>query len=250
MTGDERLALTSGGADTVQFLRRILALSENSDRRVLIDLSAAPDRDTFDQRRYKLYNLFKPAGTSPYWLQTDFDKEPSPKAMRSKLAEANILYVDGGNARRFAEAWRWWFRGTVAQRVREGSLVGAGSGAGALLWFARGHNDARRYEVADGKNWNYTFIHGLGVIPAWATIHWDKPDERGRLRRDLFGATLSSHRKDWHTAIGLDSAAALVCTDGVFEVMQASDKQRSAVHVYQDSPKNPIPRYPGEQFIL
>lgn len=252
LTGNERLVLTSGGGDSTRFFQHMIELSDTTEPRVLIDLSAAPHRQAFDEQRSQLYDYFvQSAGVTPRWLQPEFDRKLSPESTRSELAETDVLYVDNGNARRFADAWPWWFRRVVAERAQEGSLVGAGTGAGALLWFSRGHSNARRHEILPGERWNYTLIKGLGVIPAWATTHWDQEDELGRQRRKTFKSTLSSHRKDWHTAIGLDSAAILVCNNGLLEVAQSRTTPSPAAHVYRAGRSaQPVAYHHNEPFEL
>jgi dipeptidase E len=253
MTGDERMVL-SGGVINRRFFEAAIELTGKDSPLIVIDQSATPDQERFNEKRLLLTNfLARQFGLNPEWLQRSFDKKHSPSDETSLLADADILYVGGGNTRRIHETWSHSFAQQVKQATREGRLVATGASAGALLWFRQAHSDSRQYEVPEGERWNYIRIAGNDVLNAWATVHYSDSDAFGRKRRKAFKTTLASHRIGWETAVGLDSGAALLCVNGLVSALSLQPEARPVptLHVYRnEGPLHPEHMKPGKRFRL
>lgn len=231
MTGDERLVL-SGGVVTDAFFEQAFQLATADDPQVLVDLSAAPDLQTYQEKRDVYYNyLSKVCTRRPNFMQDQSGRPKSNRAISQLLRHADILFVGGGSTRQLLERWSDYTKQAVTERVAAGELVGTGVSAGALLWFEQGHSDTRQYEVQGRQTWRYIMLPGLDTIHAAATVHHGDHDSMGRLRSQAFRQRLK-YSEGWQQAVGLNSTAALLCSDGVFRVLAMRGKRK----IYEPDP--------------
>lgn len=236
MTSQEKLAL-SGGVISKPLFDVAFDLSGADKPRVLVDLNPSTTEAAFCRNQTGLNAFFKKNGITSYdWLRPSFEEIPGATEAADKIEAADILCVLGGSTRRLYQKWHeLGVAGRISERVAEGSLVGCGGSAGAMIWFAAGYSDSNQYEVGEGEKWEYVLVPGMETLPAWVTAHHGDTDAFGRLRSVGFQNSLRNHAGEWKWAVGLDSAAALVCTGGLARAVYLREPSKSATdtaHIY------------------
>lgn len=106
-----------------------------------------------------------------------------PRDMAARVAEADIIYVNGGNTRNLIALWRASGLDVLLREAWERGAILAGVSAGAICWF----DDAQTTSTgAPGP------VSCLGFLPGSCSTHYDSNKDRPpHLRRAVAEGTIS-----------------------------------------------------------
>ncbi|MCC6415680.1 MAG: peptidase E [Opitutaceae bacterium] len=124
------------GEDAPALNRYILGLSRRPNPRIGVLPTASGDYELFLERFDQTFAQYE---CRPFHVC--FFKAPQPD-WRAHLAEADILYVTGGNTRAMLAVWREWGLHEIIRDLYHQGTVLAGGSAGAICWFQQGHTDS------------------------------------------------------------------------------------------------------------
>lgn len=220
LNGEEKLLL-SGSRLSRPFFHTLHDMSGNASPKFLLDLSPSPNDAHFEENKELLIFLMAKNGIKNFqFLQESFEENCPSNQLIEKIDSANIICVGGGSARHTIQNWdNLSITSLLREKVREGSLIGSGGSAGAIIWFDQGYSDSRQYEVVNSARWNHLLIRGTGTLQGWVSPHHSDRDSFGRLRRNGYRRMLQKHSAEWKTAYGIDRAAALICINGMVTAM-------------------------------
>lgn len=240
---NEKLVLTGGmfSKATIDTARDISGVT---NPRLSIDTSPKVSPESYQKSRSVLGKWFADYGKlTPEWLDIE-QPGASPGAAIEQIQATDILVVTGGSTKKAMDRWiQHGVADVIRQRVSSGEMTVHGASAGAMIWFEQGFSDSMSYEISEAK-WSYITTPGMGILPAWITAHHDDTDEYGRDRAEHFRRSLAENHSKWTTALGLESHAVLVCTQGLAKVMDArgDGKYSHDIHIY--TPNNQgLPRH-------
>lgn len=151
---------------------------------------------------------------------------PSHKEIQTKILNADIIYVGGGNALKMMRRWRHLGVDEVLRKAYEQGTVMCGVSAGAYCWFESGHSNAMSFYNPDA--WNYIKVTGLGLLNGTLCAHYDSAT-RGVKRRKKFQDMI---RTRGGIGIALDDNCALICLDNNYKII-ASQHNAQAYKIYK-----------------
>jgi len=134
----------------------------------------------------------------------------SRKEVDRLIADADLIFVGGGNTLRMMKMWRRFGVDTaLLDTAKTKSKVLAGVSAGAICWFEYGHSDSRSFSGKD--EWPYIRVRGLGLVPGTFCPH-----VLGENRLHSFSEMMA---KFGGVGYGADDGTALVIKYGAVCVM-------------------------------
>lgn len=247
----------TGGGISKHMVRTAFELSGKARPKFVVDPGPLTSSDLFDEKREHFAKFFEKFVGKVTWLQNSFDEPVSESRLHDTISAADIYMVFGGSTWRGYEQWeRLGIKDLILSRVRNGDMVATGGSAGAMIWFDTGYSDSRSYEVPEGQRWNYIGVQASGLLPSWVTAHYKDTDKFGRHRGTGFRRFLSYHAGEWKTALGMETAAGLVCYDGLAWAMDVRPPERcepplQTVHVFRaEEGASPQTLVPGEIISL
>ncbi len=141
-----------GLGETEPMDRELISLANKENPLALFIPTASGDDELYIREFELTYDRY---GCRTEVLRLHSDDNPS------KIAEADVIYVGGGNTKMMLELWRE--TGTDAaltQHLKAGKPAG-GLSAGALCWFRVGNSDWPQYEGIPGVNTDRLDCMGL-----------------------------------------------------------------------------------------
>ncbi|MDB5184134.1 MAG: hypothetical protein JWO07_815, partial [Candidatus Saccharibacteria bacterium] len=237
MSGKEKMVL-SGGAYSEITVAAAIDLSGSSKPQLLIDTSPKENKAKRDASRSALTKWFDQnyRSVTPEFLHLEDPNEPIT-AIGDKLESADVLMVTGGGTMQGLDRWqRLGVADQIRRRVQAGQMAIHGASAGAMIWFEQGYSDS--LSTVNPRDWQYIVTPGMGVVPAWIMAHHEDSDELGREKSTQFRQALSDNEGRWSHALGIETGAALVCSEGLGYVLAASKSTRypSDVILYTPNP--------------
>lgn len=235
MTLENEKLLLSGGLANDTLFERGLEISGADDPKLLFDFSGIVDSSQlrYFTRQYTQFfrNEFGIGLTLNNFLQNSSGKMP-PHRTENLVADADILVAGPGSTQNLLATWQDTSIGKLAiKRLSEGDLTVIGLGAGSAIWFDQTYGDYRRYHVEPGLSWQIMLTPTLGVLEGVvATKHADN-DNMGRLMSQSFSSRLG-RLEGWQRAYGINSTAAIVCADGIANVLALQQPQK----IYEPKP--------------
>lgn len=146
---------------------------------------------------------------------TKFNVEPhrwefrgDPDRVRAAIADADLIYVGGGNTRRMLELWRSIGVDRWLREAGDRGCVLSGLSAGCICWGRYGNSDAA---LTEGMGRPTMRVDGLGFLPVSLCPHMS----RESFRLEEFQTMM---RQTPGIGIGLDDGAALVWEDGAARI--------------------------------
>lgn len=195
--GGGQLALS----ETLKIDRFIVEATGKASPRALFIPTASGDAEGYCETFRKVYQ--KTLGCKADMLLAT-SKVTDEEALHEKIAEADLLYVGGGNTRRLLEIWKnSGIDQAILRAAQEGTVI-SGLSAGAICWYQAGLSDAQRFD--DTTHWHYTNITALGWLPGMFCPHLDYEKRHGPL--------IESVMASGNTAIACDNGAALYWDSG------------------------------------
>jgi dipeptidase E len=138
---------------------------------------------------------------------------PMPDPIAALIADADLVYVGGGNTLKMMRRWRrLGVDRLLVDAYRRGTVL-SGLSAGALCWFAYGHSDSLSFYHPD--HWDYIRVRCLGLVSGTCCPHYDGE------RRDPSFHRLIERTGD--IGIALDDCCALEIVDGSFKVLTSRE---------------------------
>jgi dipeptidase E len=140
-----------------------------------------------------------------------FDRSRATAEIERTIADADIVYVGGGNTLRMMKLWRRRGVDRLLMRAATNGTVLAGISAGAICWCTAGVSDSRSFTAAD-DSWEYIAVRGLGLIDVLLCPHHDV-DPR---RQDRFRRLVRTRRL---VGVGLEDCTALEIVGDRFRIL-------------------------------
>lgn len=103
------------------------------------------------------------------------NQAPSANEIKTKILQADIIYVGGGNTLRMMNLWRRLGVDKLLQLAQNQGKVLCGVSAGSICWFNAGNSDSRKFK---NPNADYIKVAGLGFIEALHCPHFDSESVR------------------------------------------------------------------------
>jgi peptidase E len=241
--------IISGGYASRPYFEAMYEVAGTEQPIVAFDISPRVTQENYDTTRQQFITAFERLGLpDPIWLQSSAKDSLTIDSLERGLEKADVLLVTGGATKHGYEKWKAaGLADHLVDRVRSGGIVAAGGSAGAMIWFSQGYSDSMMYEVPEGDPWEYVLSGGAGLFKSWVTAHHSDTDDQGRSRTEGFQNLLAQNTGNWEKAIGLDTAAALVCVNGIATVKNVSVESKPASHdVYIYNALDSEPRIIGD----
>lgn len=164
----------------------------------------------------------------------EFRKAPSATEISDKIAEADTIWVAGGDTLYMIDFWQAHGIDIALKEAAERGVVMSGGSAGMLAWMEQGHSDSHSYRVSERDPWDYIFVKGLGQIAATGCPHYDSMTKTGELRGTDFQRRLLADDTLPPIGIGIANMAALAINNGHFRVISLPDTEYpdAQVHIF------------------
>lgn len=157
-----------GKGETLPLDRFVVGLTGVRHPRALFVPTASGDPADYIATFERVYGELLGCRTDRLLLLAD---RPGPRAIRERMASADLIYVGGGNTLRMMRLWRrLGVDRLLAEAGRRGAVL-AGLSAGAICWHEGGHSDSRSFSGREG--WAYIRVRGLGLAPGLYCPHLD-----------------------------------------------------------------------------
>jgi dipeptidase E len=202
--------------ETTEIDEQIIVLSGKKKPNVLFLPTASNDNSAYSQVFKKHYaeHLGSKVDVLDLW------SKPTKASVKTALANADIIYVGGGNTLKMMTLWRRTGVDELLTEAYQNGTILTGVSAGAICWFWAGLSDSRSY-TSKGKTWDYVKVRGLNIKNLLICPHYDaEPKRRPALKNSLKGSA--------RTAIALDNCAALDIKDDMFRIL--SSKRGAIAH--------------------
>lgn len=151
-----------------------------------------------------------------------YRNRPSSRRIQQLIAQADIIYVGGGNTLRMMKLWRKLCVDRHLEKARKRGAVLCGLSAGAICWFRQGNSDSRKFQ--DESNKTLIKVRGLNYADLLMCPHYDVEKHRQPSLKVMMENTPG-------VAIGLDNCAALHIKDNQYRIL-ASRKYKKANAIY------------------
>jgi len=146
-------------------------------------------------------------------------QNPSITEIKTKILNADIIYVGGGNTLRMMTLWRKLGFDKLLHQARAQGKVLCGVSAGSICWFSHGNSDSRKFKNPEA---DYIKVTGLGLIPALHCPHYDSESARKE--------SLKKMLKNYPgVAIALEDCTALQVLDDQYRILVS----KSGAKAYQ-----------------
>ena len=142
----------------------------------------------------------------------------SDDEIRTKIENADIIYVGGGDTRLMLEIWRKHHLDIYLKKAYEKGTILAGLSAGAVCWFEYYANT----DYMETENLPLGLLNGLGFISGFAMPHFDILPSS--LKQDI----ISLLKQKNLSGFGIDECAALFFDDGKISIL-SSQNQKTVV---------------------
>jgi dipeptidase E len=153
----------------------VLGLAGASRPRVCFLPTPAGDDPAFVRMfRHAFRTRAEPTAAITFW--------PAERPVADLLAEADVVYVPGGNTVNALAVWRAQGLDHHLRAAWERGAVLAGPSAGAVCWFEAGVTDAYALDPGLGP-----LTDGLGFVPGSCCPHANGEPGRREAHRDLVG---------------------------------------------------------------
>jgi dipeptidase E len=147
---------------------------------------------------------------------------PPRREISRRIAEAEIIYVGGGNTLRMMRLWRRLGIDRELDAARRRGTVLSGLSAGAICWFRAGNSDSRKFSNPNDNS--LIRVRALGFVDALLCPHYDSESHRQPALQQMMRTTPG-------VAIALEDNAAIQIVDNRYRIL-ASRRGQCAYRVY------------------
>ncbi|MDA1317263.1 MAG: peptidase E [bacterium] len=155
---------------------------------------------------------------------------PSPKEMRNKILDSDIIYVGGGNTLKMMKLWRRLGVDKILKTAWQKGIVLCGLSAGSICWFESGHSDSISFY--NPKEWKYINVRSLGFVKGIHCPHYDS-ETLGVPRKTHFRNMI---QKVGGMGIALDNNCAIEFLDDKYRVISSKESAK-AFKIYKKDGK-------------
>lgn len=148
--------------------------------------------------------------------------KPAKSAIRSKILNADIIYVGGGNTLNMLNTWKRFGIDKLLHTAYKKDIVLSGVSAGAICWFRYATSDSRP-KLAK-KNYGLNKISCLDFIDLTVSPHHVREPNRRP-------ALINIMKKTYGAAVALDDCSALEIIDDKYRIV-TSNGTANAYKVY------------------
>jgi len=217
--------------ETTEIDRRIISLSGKTNPNVLFLPTASTDSTGY----YKVFNQHYGRRLGCDVEVLNLYSKPSKSTIERAIANADIIYVGGGNTLKMMMLWRRTGVNKLLAAAYKNGTVLCGLSAGAICWFKAGLSDSRSFS-SGGKVWNYINVHGLDLEALLICPHFDVEPQRPTALKRMLEDTKK-------VAIALDNCSAIEIKDGTFRILR-SNQNAKAYKAYWSNGKYNIDALP------
>ena len=198
--------------------REIVRLAGKKEPRFLFLPTASSGHEKYCEAIYKQFS--KKLGCKVDILLL-VNTDPEHKAIKEKIANADIIYVGEGNTLKMMKVWRQYEVDTTIKAAMKNGVVLSGSSAGSIAWFESGNSDSQKSDEDPTK---LIRVKGLNFINALVCPHYDTEKHRRPSLRQMVKTTMD-------VAIALDECCAIEVVDQKYRIL-SSVKGRKAYRVF------------------
>ena len=212
---------------------RIVELTGKQRPRVLFVPTASGDSREYTEAFLELYASELGCSVDVLML---YRSRPAPSRMASMVAEADAIYVGGGNTLRMMKLWRRLGFDRLLRSAHERRAVLAGTSAGGICWFRDGHSDSRAYS-AKAEPWEYIKVRGLGFVNATFCPHYHAEGREQSVER-----TVARHGG---VVVACDNCTAIEIVNGQWRVFR-SRRMGKAYKIFRKHREAAAERLPAD----
>ena len=155
-------------SETLAIDKEIIRLTQKKHPKLLFIPTASSDNEDYYNGVEKYFGKKLGCKTKVLYL---LKKTPSPKEIRNKILDSDIIYVGGGNTLKMMKLWRRLGVDKILKTAWQKGIVLCGLSAGSICWFESGHSDSMSFY--NPKKWKYINVRGLGFIKGIHCPHYD-----------------------------------------------------------------------------
>jgi dipeptidase E len=203
---------------TLEIDRAIVTIARKRSPRALFIPTASEDDAEYCAAFDRIYGALLGCRTDHLLL---YRRPADRREAGRKIADADIIYVGGGNTLRMMKMWRKRGIDRLLVRAERRGAVLAGLSAGAICWHEAGHSDSLAY--TGRKDWSYIKVKALGIVPGLCCPHLDGEKRHGSFKKMVLRERMTGIACDNFAAIHYDDRGA-VCL---------SVRRKARVHVYR-----------------
>lgn len=206
-----RKIIAIGGGDirkneTLKIDQEIIRISAKTQPKILFIPSASLDSTTYITA---IQDYFAKLGCVIDTLCL-ISQSPSFEEIKTKISEADIIYVGGGNTLRMMNLWRKLNVDQLLQQAMTNGKVLCGISAGSICWFDAGNSDSRKFKNPEA---DYIKVTGLGFINALHCPHYDSESARKQSLKKML-------KKYAGVAIALEDCVALQIVNNSYRILK------------------------------
>lgn len=224
---DAKLVLCGGGSLlswSGVFARAAIGLTKKQLPHMLVVPTAKTHSGTYN---IVLSTIGTAPGFSdlPFSVLHDYDERPTVQKSRDLIAQADLLYVPGGDASRLVGLFASEVGKLLIKAVQNGELVVLGIAEGILPWFTKAYDD--KYGAG-----TFALMPANGPLPAIGCALYDSNHLATTVprRNNFWRALREAHIAGQRTiGIGISSNAALQVSDGNATVLTDGKVQGRAI---------------------
>ncbi len=213
--------------DTLAIDKEIIRLAQRKHPKILLIPTASSDSEDRWSSFDKYYGNRLGCKTDALYL---LKKTPSPKEIKDKILNTDIIYVGGGNTLKMMKLWRRLGVDKLLRRAWKQGIILCGISAGSICWFESGHSDSMSFY--NPKKWKYINVRGLGIIKGVHCPHYDG-HTLGVSRKNHFKKMI---QKIGGMGIAIDNNCAIEFIDDKYRVI-ISKKSAKAFKVFKENDK-------------
>jgi dipeptidase E len=137
-------------------------------------------------------------------------EDGDPETAAHKIADADLIYVGGGNTKAMLERWRKFGVDEALRRHLDAGKPAGGLSAGALCWFRVGNSDWPQYEGITGVN--TARLDCLGFVDLVLCPHTSREGFRLGEFREMM-------RTEQGVGVGLDDGCAIQIHGDTYRIL-------------------------------
>ncbi len=195
--------------ETTNIDKQIIALSGRTNPNVLFLPTASTDSTDYYEVFSQHYG--KRLGCNVGVL--NLYSKPSRTTIERAIANADIIYVGGGNTLKMMMFWRRMGVDELLKKAHERGVVLCGLSAGAICWFKGGLSDSRSFS-SSGKVWSYINVRGLNLVDLLICPHFDVETQRSPALKNYLKGTKK-------VAVALDNCSAIEIRANKFRILRS-----------------------------
>lgn len=214
-------------SETLAIDKEIIRLTQKKRPKLLFIPTASSDSEGYFKGVDSYFGEKLGCKTDVLYL---LKETPSPKEIKDKILDSDIIYVGGGNTLKMMRLWRRLGVDKILKTAWQKGIVLCGLSAGSICWFDSGHSDSMSFY--NPKKWKYINVSGLGFIKGIHCPHYDN-ETLGVPRKTHFSNMI---QKIGGMGIAIDENCAIEFLDDKYRVI-TSKKSAKAFRVYKKDGK-------------